>query len=297
MHETFATANAVRETARSVVDASRQSLRMTEEGMNVRKDVAAVAIALALPLSVMTLEPAQAQVYQHGVQVGTRCQQDYQNGWQVDVGNNDVWNRCWNFQNTIAGTETRAFYYNLHGAEAALEQADGCGWACGYADSVDFFYMNTHGGSNTSASYWAMWDQGANAATSRMRLGASGRENMVLATFACSTHGTDAYTWNRWYRVFAGGMVETVGGRSTLYAGNDQSATELANRMDNGEAIGQSWLESTWYADNSNSPAVINTGRNSTDCWNRQGVNFNTLFSTPVLRDGAIGYMCWSSWN
>jgi len=236
-------------------------------------------------------------VSQRHIQVGVRCQQDYQNGWQVDVGNNDVWNRCSNFYNDDRQTEVAAFYFNLRGAKAALEQPDTCGWACGYADSVDVFYMNTHGGSSATTAYWAMWDAYSNAYTSNMRLGSSGRQNMVLATFSCQTHALDAATWNRWIRVFSGGMVFTVGGRDVLYSGQTQSGQEFSARLDNGEPIGQAWNESTWYADNSNHPGAIVTGRNATDCWNRMGTTFDTLFSTPILRDGAIGYMCWTSWN
>jgi len=62
------------------------------------------------------------------VAVGTRCQQDYQNNWQVDVGSNDVWNRCGNFNKQIRKTEDLKFYYNLHGAKAVIEKtSDGCG--------------------------------------------------------------------------------------------------------------------------------------------------------------------------
>jgi len=68
---------------------------------------------------------------------------------------------------------------------------------------------------------------------------------------------------------------------TTSYAGNDQSATEFASRMQDGEPIGQAWLESTWYADNSNAPTFMNTGRDANDCWNRSKVTLPTLFGTP----------------
>jgi hypothetical protein len=242
-------------------------------------------------------ETRQEVVGNRGVQVGVRCQQEYQNGWQVDVGNADVWNRCGNFRNRIAWYEPVGFYYNLHGAKVGLEQPDTCGWACGYADAVDLFYMNTHGGSNTSTSFWAMWDQNSSALSSSMRLGASGRQNMIFATFACNTHVTDNFTWNRWIRAFAGGLVTTVGGRASLFAGNTQSGTELASRLTDGESVKDAWLESTWYADNANTPAQINTGANANDCYARSNTTLDTLFGTPILRDGAIGYMCWVSWN
>jgi hypothetical protein len=121
---------------------------------------------------------------------------------------------------------------------------------------------------------------------------------MVLATFACDTHMTDAMTFSRWYRPFAGGMVVTVGGHGLVYDTNTQQGTEFASRLTyNIEPIGAAWLESVWYADNANTPTAIVTGRGASDCWARQGTTLDTLFSTPILRDGNIGYMCWSSWN
>jgi hypothetical protein len=215
----------------------------------------------------------------NNVEVGTRCQQDYENGWKDDVGNNDVWNRCNNFFDEVTDYQTPAFQYNLHSAVWAFEQPDTCGWPCGNANAVDFLYVNTHGGSNSADSYWTMWDQGSYVDSAHMRLGDTGRENMVLSMFTCNSHTTDAYTWTRWHGVFAGGMFVTTGGHGLLYSGNDQSGTEYADRLNNGEPIVQSWNESTWYADNRNTPTGIVTGANSTDCSNRMnGFSFNNFF-------------------
>jgi hypothetical protein len=258
-------------------------------------------VLLSLAFGVAVTGHADAGPAHAPIEVGTRCQQEYQNNWQVNVGNNDVWNRCGNFNTQISRTENLEFYYNLHGAKSVLETTnDGCGWGCGSADSVDFLYMNTHGNANGTAAFWAMWDQGSTAFSSNMRLGDNSRELMVLATFACNvlqTFDGGAAVWNRWYNAFAGGLVMTVGGHGSLYSGNDQSATEFASRMQDGEPIGRAWLESTWYADNSNTPSAMATGANANDCWDRMGVTIPSLFPTPILRDSRIGYMCWSSWN
>ena len=243
----------------------------------------------------------EAQASHPAMDVGTRCQQDYQNGWQKDVGNSDVWNRCGKFNDQIRRTDAFQFYYNLRGAKPVLEQTnDGCGWGCGSADSVDFFYMNTHAGANSSAAFWDMWDQNSRAFSSNMRLGDTSRQLMVLATFACNTLQTSDGNNNvvaRWQSPFAGGLVMTTGGHATLYDGNDQSATEFASRMQDGQPIGLSWLESSWYADNSNTPSFMNTGKDANDCFSRANVSLPTLFQTPILRDSAVGYYCWASWN
>ena len=235
------------------------------------------------------------------MEVGIRCQQEYQNNWMSDVGNNDVWRRCGNFNRQISRTDNVRFYFNLHGAKQPLEvTSDNCGQGCGGADSVDFLYMNMHGGANASSAFFDMWDQNSRAFTSNMRLGDNSRQLMVLATFGCSSLLlSDGATniINRWLRAFSGGLVMTVGGHGSLYSGNDQSAIEFASRMQDGEPVGQAWLESTWYADNRNTPSYMNVGRDANDCANRSGVTLPALFGTPILRDGAIGYICWGSWN
>lgn len=242
-----------------------------------------------------------ARVSHPSMEVGTRCQQEYQDNWQTDVGNSDVWRRCGNFNNQIKQTDNLRFYYNQHGAKPVLEKdSDGCGWGCGSADSVDFLYMNGHSGANAMSAFWAMWDKNTWAVSSNMRLGDTSRQLMVLATFSCDTlrlSDGNANVLARWQPPFSGGLVMTVGAHGTLYSGNEQSATEFASRMQDGEPIGQAWLESAWYADNSNTPTAMNTGRDENDCWNRSRVTLPNLFPTPILRDSAIGYFCWSSWN
>lgn len=259
--------------------------------------MAAATLAAALP----GVGLSQAGAPHSAMEVGVRCQQEYQNNWMSDVGNNDVWRRCTNFKNKIGQTDNVKFYFNLHGAKQPLEKAgDNCGQGCGAADSVDFLYMNMHGGANASTAFFDMWDQNSRAFTSNMRLGDNSRQLMVLATFGCSSlmvsDGANNVI-NRWLAAFAGGLVMTVGGHGSLYSGNDQSATEFASRMQDGEPIGQAWLESAWYADNRNTPAFMNVGRNANDCSNRGRTALPGLFATPILRDGAIGYICWASWN
>ena len=144
-----------------------------------------------------------------------------------------------------------------------------------------------------------MWDTSTRAYSSQMRLGDSGRENMIFSTFSCDTLTLDSYMWTRWSPVLAGGLVMTTGSNDTLYLpSNASTGADYFNRMSNGEPIAQSWHEAMLAGDSANMPAVMNTGSNSTDCWNRQaGVKLSNLLATPVLRDSAVGYTCFSSWN
>ncbi len=240
------------------------------------------------------------------VHFGVRCQSDFQNGWAPTI---DVYNACSDFINEISPVEYVDFYFNLHGAQAALysgQAAETCN-PCGGADSVDFFFMITHGTiANNNADYagYAMWDDtcsgGCIAWVPSMRFGSVGEQLKALATFSCDTFSyADGLLWTRWKTAFSGGLKVGVGGFDLLYTGNDtQAGTNFAANMRSNYAIGWSWLDSVYYANNSNHPIVANTGANSTDCNNRQaGITVNNLVSTKPLRDGQIGYYCYSYWN
>lgn len=233
------------------------------------------------------------------VQFGTRCQEDYENNWWTACAGATA--RCSGFVNAVAVKGgVGNFYYNLHGGRTAFENPDTCGWACGYVDSVDFFYAETHGCKSNTNACWFMWDDADRRAnSSNMRLGDSGRQNMVFSTFSCNTLTQDSYMWARWAPVFAGGLVMTTGSHPSLYlASSSSTGSDYFNRMANGEPIAQAWHDAMLAGNSNNKPAVMNTGANSTDCWNRQaGVKLSNLLGTSVLRDSAIGYTCWSGWN
>ena len=243
------------------------------------------------------------------VHFGVRCQSDFQGGWAPTI---DVYASCSDFISMIQPVEYVDFYYNLHGAQPAFYSGQGAETClgCGGADSVDFLYISTHGTvANNNANYagYAMWDNscpdtaapGCIAWTPNMRLGGSGQQLKVLATFACDTFkDNDGLFWNRWGNAYRGGLKIGVGGHDLLYTGNDTgAATNFAYYMRLNYSIGYAWLDSVYYANTSNHPTVANTGVNSTDCWNRQGLTINNVVSAPVLRDWQIGYYCWSNWN
>jgi hypothetical protein len=116
------------------------------------------SLIASLIFAILIMDTAASARPPHpATEVGVRCQQEYQNNWQTDVGNSDVWRRCSNFISQIGQTDNVRFYFNLHGAKQPLEKTnDGCGQSCGGADSVDIFYMNTHSGVNSSSAFWAM---------------------------------------------------------------------------------------------------------------------------------------------
>jgi Family of unknown function (DUF6345) len=240
--------------------------------------------------------PATAQTMHFGV----RCQSTFQNGWSVTI---DVYSACDDFISQTTPYDYVDFYYNLQGAQPAFyygQGAETCN-SCGGADSVDFFFMATHGGiQNQNSAFYTMWDYQTYASTPSMRLGDSGKQLKVLATLSCDTFkNDDGLLWNRWGSAFSGGLKIGLGGHDLLYTNNDtQAATDFGSYLHNaGTPIGWAWLDALYYALNNNHPAVANTGAYSADCWSRQGVTLNQVMSEPILRDGQIGYVCWANWN
>jgi len=257
--------------------------------------IAAAAMAAAV-FAIAT--PAQAEIFPHSpMHVGVRCQNDFENNWANTI---DTYSMCSNFIDTIKRSEWVDFYFNLHGGQAAFRNGDATETCnpCGGADSVDFFLLFTHGGVNGNYAAYAMWDFSTFAWSSDLRLGDSGQQVKVFATYACDTLQTsDGHFVDRMGPAFGGGVKLLLGAHDLLYDGNSQKGTEFASRMQDGEPIGQSWLEAVWYADNSNHPSAAATGYNADDCWNRLGMNLQSVQTSPALRDGDIGYYCWVGWN
>jgi hypothetical protein len=228
---------------------------------------------------------------------GVRCQDDFQNGWNATI---DTYGQCDNFiSDMINAGETEDFYFNLHGAAVGFTSGnpnETC-LSCGGADSTQIFYLNTHGGvfGSNSAGY-SMWDSGSNAYVQNMVLGS---KLDAFLTYACDTLQTsDGNFWTRWSNAFSGGLLSLNGAHDLVYSGVSDIGADVADSMAyDGSAIGWSWIYNVYMDDNSNHPSTANTGANSTDCWNRQGVTLTNLYDTPKLGSGSIGYVCWSGYN
>lgn len=232
---------------------------------------------------------------------GVRCQDTFQYNWQPSI---DVNTACNDFISQIQGYWPVDFFFNLHGAQAGFtagNPSETCN-GCGGVDSVDFFLLMTHGtiaSNNANDAGYIMWDQGSIAWTQSMRLGDSGKQVKVLATFSCDTlKNSDGRLPSRWGAAFAGGLKLLLGSHDLLYTASDDSAMQdFANGVENNESIGYAWLDSAYNDNNSNNPTVANTGKNASDCWNRQGININGIMSESPLRDGKVGYYCWTNWG
>lgn len=231
---------------------------------------------------------------------GVRCQDTFQYTWAPSL---DLDTACSDFISVIQGTWPVDFYFNLHGAQTALYSgtpAETCN-SCGGVDSVDIFVMSTHGTiASNDAHYtgYAMWDNKTIAWTSSMRLGDSGRQAKVLATYSCDTlKNGDGLLPSRWGSVFAGGLKLAVGAHDLLWDGDESSMQDFASNLVSGMSIGSSWLNAVYNDNNSNNPTVANTGANKADCWSRQGITVGQAMSESPLRDSKVGYYCWTNWG
>jgi Family of unknown function (DUF6345) len=240
--------------------------------------------------------PASATVH-----FGVRCEGSFQDNWAPTI---DVYDGCDNFISVIELDYPVDFYFNLQGAQTDFYKGYGgetCN-ACGGVDSVDFFFMSTHGDSNIATindAAYAMWDYETWADVYQMRLGDSGKQVKAFATFSCDTlYNADGLLWHRWANALSGGVKFLAGAHGNLWTDeDDQAMPAFAKYVIGGDALGTGWLNSLYDWNNDNQPTVANTGKNSSDCWNRQGVNLSGLMEESPLRDSQIGYACWTNWN
>jgi hypothetical protein len=228
-----------------------------------------------------------------GRRFGTECQQTYENNWIGEVY--QAWDRCGGFDSKMAATDNRAFYYDLNGAQYYWHDS-GDQYEL---DAVDILFANTHGGVDAGNSYWWMWNQGVTADVQSMRLGDEATGMKVFAHWACNTlYWTDGNIWNRWWKAMSGGLIMSLGSHDIVYNGptTDEVGEDFASNLQNGWTIKSAWNDvlNDWAVDNDGT--VLATGANQSNCTARRD---NTKWTTlaPVLRDGQIGYYCYSYWT
>lgn len=266
-----------------------------------------LCLALAAPAPACTGAPvdpdeglasasASAAVARPRLQVGVRGQQDYENTWQVYL--NNAWNNCYGFGSQISSSDDWAYYYNLRSAKVALEEAgDAWGTAYGSADAVDLLFMETHGGNWGANAVWAMWGQSSLAYSSAMRLGDDGRQLSVLANLSCDVlANADGGFLRRWWNAFAGGLRISLGGWDLLYdtAGIGPG---FASRLQAGQSFGTAFANATIGGDGRAKPAVAAAATDASSCWSRLGTAMSDVLIQERVRDGAIGYLCWVTWD
>jgi len=235
---------------------------------------------------------------------GTYCQQDFQNGWQVTTPY--TWARCSAFNNELATTDFKIFYFNLSNKKYYLERFGDHQPGLDSADDVDLLFINTHGGAFTNpvTAAYAMYEQGQLAFSTEMRLGDSawwGGGLAVLATYSCKTLKVDDNSLvARWAPALRGGLKMILGSHDLVWDSSttDEVGEDFADDIQHQMSFKSAWSSalSDWSVDQD--VAVVATGANAGDCWSRMdNMKWQNYGGYPFLRDGNIGYTCWTWWD
>ena len=252
----------------------------------------------SLLLVVSLAAPAAAQA-----RFGAYCQADFQNGWRETVPY--VWNRCGWFMDELDDTDTRAFYWNLHGARPFFSSCDTCG---GGADTVRLLYVNTHGGAkgDTNARL-TMWEQNVRALsnTDGWRYGDGGPPLGFLSLYACETlNNDDGNIWGRWGGTFRGGLIMARGSHDILNDGvtTDETGEDFADGLQKGKSAKWAWFDGNGDWDADQDVKVMATGSSATgahdasaDCaFRRDTVTWQNAHQYARWRDAAAEWWCTS---
>lgn len=222
---------------------------------------------------------------------GTMCQQEFQDDWRNSLPG--TWTRCGGFNGRFDDVATHRFYYNLVGAEPVWETT----YSPWYLDSVSLFFAATHGGAWSDTAAFSMWDRDAHAMTKNMRLG---NTLSILSTYSCETLKPDDRMVTRWLGVMAGGLHIVTGSHGTLYASwlTDDIGEDYADNLAHQWSVKDAWVDGLWDTFTPQQVAVMSVGRTVADCAaRRDGISVYNYIYQERLRDGAIAYMCWSTWD
>ena len=226
---------------------------------------------------------------------GAACQREYQNNWQADLDH--VWERCSWFNDELDDTDTKIFYYNLHGAKWWWETG---GDQLAH-DNVSLLYASTHGGGWSTMSVWAMWDVNSLAASTNMRLGDEATRLSIFSTYSCETlKFNDDKMWVRMGPIMRGGLRYATGSHDKLYDGvtTNETGEDYADNLQKSNTIKYAWKDanSDWATDQD--VTVMATGTDKGNCESRRdGMKWQNFGSYPRLTDGQVGWYCYWYWN
>ncbi|MCG5051426.1 MAG: hypothetical protein KA712_00550 [Myxococcales bacterium] len=232
---------------------------------------------------------------------GTRCQENYEGTWIATLAG--TWSTCSKFNKAMDNLAPRSFYFNLQNAETRFEDTlDHCGGSCGGIDTVDMLFVSTHGGawSNPARGTQVMWNRSTRAFSTNMRLGDEDRGLSLYASHSCDILKNDGQLGTRWQSAFDGGLRMIVGSHDKIWFNTSYTTDgeRFANNMRNGQLLKDAWKNSLAGNSADNDAAVMTTGANDSDCWNRMdSMTWSNLLSTPRLRDWDWQTWCQLQWD
>lgn len=228
-------------------------------------------------------------------QFGTRCQQDYESGWQKTLPH--TWDRCSRFNSELDDTDSKLFYFDLKGVGVGFTSSDGS-VNTGGVDAGDLFYVGTHGGANNSTAVLTMFTKNLSMSSVNWRFGDNSDGVAIFSQYACRTLQIDDFTWTRWSPAFKGGLYVATGSHRKLWDSitTDEVGEDYADDLQDGKSVMWAWFDgnSDWYEDQD--VAVLVTGSSLANCEDRRAhIKWQNFSDYTRLRDGAVNKMCYAA--
>jgi len=142
-----------------------------------------------------------------------RCQRVFQNNWKPTI--DYEYNRCEGFNSRMDDYNTQIFYFNLNNG-VGFTTADGAGPAGG-VDTVDIFYVGTHGGASATDATLALKPVNTRTFSSTWKFGDTANQIAIFSQYACKTLQIDDNSFARWVNPFKGGLYLATGSHDILW--------------------------------------------------------------------------------
>ena len=222
---------------------------------------------------------------------------------------------------------TKVFQWTTsYGALHALE--DATPFLQAEVEGLDILWMNGHGGAWSDMGFGIVGSRNQDRTFSDLWYlgnGSGGKGLRVLSLKSCNSltpyivtggsplpppfpqdrlieyDGTTRAVWERWQVAMAGGLKMVTGSWGTTQtSGTRTLAANYGTYLRNGQTVWSAWRQASFDAHSKNTPAVLVTGKNPTDCSNRLAglkvSNWADETNFPYLRNAAIQASCWYAW-
>ena len=226
---------------------------------------------------------------------GTRCQRTFQNGWRITL--DYEYDRCEGFNNRMDDNNSKRFYFNLNNG-AGFNVSDGSTVAGG-VDTVDIFYVGTHGGVSDTDARLALKPVQMRTFSSSWRFGDNSNQIAIFSQYVCNTLKIDDKAFTRWVNAFKGGLYLATGSHDTVYDGwtTDETGEDYADNVTHGKTVKWAWFDGNSDCCIDQDVAIYASSSGPLDeCKNRRdtmtGQNINGF---PRFRDGSMNRIC-ASW-
>lgn len=241
-------------------------------------------------------------------QFGTRCQKDFQNGWQQPAPY--MYARCSGFNDELDDTDTKLFYFNLKGTGSGFTFNDGSS-SSGGVDSVDLLYVSTHGGADNFRAFFTLWAQ-STFACSRFaasgpgcvsgpdwRVGDNSDQVAIFSQYACATLRIDDFAFGRWVNTFKGGMYLATGSHDKVADSltTDEVGEDYADDLQDGRSVKWAWFDgnSDWDADQDVAVYASSSGALSKCQSRRDTMTWQNIGGFTRFLGGSMNRIC-ASW-